>query len=216
MVDFGETPDNVIAFPAGGKAGTPKLPGITDPSSLEREVTVLLAEVRDWTTVSSALGTTKARKVLSKVIETTLARLGDFGGEHLVLDGDPAQPTISCEFEGGDAPVRALRAAIATREGAADTQRSAQPGQRFRIAMGLDTGEITHVSDETLTYQAVGAMRMVAAQLRDFAGPGQIFLTRHVYEEAGPSSLEVETLGDVRISSRGDTKEAFSLTSLSE
>lgn len=216
MVNRGELPDNVIAFPAGGKAGAPKLPGTTDPSSLQREVTVLLAEVRDWTTVSSALGVTEARTVLSKVIEATLARLGDSGGEHLVLDGDPAQPTISCEFEGHDAPVRALRAAMAIRDGVAQMQLSAQPGERFRIAMGLDTGEITHVSDESLTYQAVGAMRMVAARLRDFAGPGQIFLTRHVYEEAGPSSLEVEALGDIRISAHGDTKEAFSLTSLSE
>ena len=216
MVDRGELPDNVIAFPAGGKAGAPELPGITDPSSLQREVTVLLAEVRDWAAVSSALGVTKARTVLSKVLEATLAQLGEAGGEHLVLDGDPAQPTISCEFEGQDAPVRALKAAMAIREGAAEMQESAQPDQRFRMAIGLDTGEITHVSDETLTYQAVGAMRMVAARLRDFAGPGQIFLTRHVYEEAGPSSLQVESLGDIRISARGDTKEAFSLTSLSE
>jgi len=216
MVNREGLPDNVIAFPAGGKAGTPKLPGTADPSNVQREVTVLLAEVRDWTTVSSALGAVKARTLLSKVIEATLAILGDSGGEHLVLDGDPAQPTISCEFEGHDAPIRALRAAVAIREGVADMQRSAPAGQRYRIAMGLDTGEITHVSDESITYQAVGAMRMVAARLRDFAGPGQIFVTRHVYEEARLPSIQVEPLGDVRISAHGDTKEAFSLTSLSE
>lgn len=215
MVDQGQLPDNVIAFPTGGRTANPELPGMAQTASHEREVTVLLAEVRDWKAVSTAVGEDKARQTLSRVIEATLSCLGDFGGEHLVLDGDPAQPTISCEFEGPDAPARALKAAVAIREAVAGAQGQTSP-EVFRMAMGLDTGEITQVSDETLTYQAVGGMRRVAAKLREFAGPGQVFLTRLVYEEAGPSFVQAESLGEIRISTHGETKEAFSLTGLSE
>jgi adenylate cyclase len=210
-------PDNVIAFPPGGKGAAPEptLPGFAETDSQEREVTVLLAELRDWTTVSSTLGVEKARRVLSKVIESVLACLGEFGGEHLVLDGDPAQPSISCDFEGHDAPERALRASVRIRKTVAEMQAPSAPDEHFQVGMGIDAGEITRVSDETLTYQAVGAMRIVAARLRDFAGPGQIFLTRRVYEDVGPGFAVVQPLGDVRISVHGETKEVFSLTNLS-
>ena len=78
---------------------------------------------------------------------------------------------ISGEFEGGDASLRAIRAAVAARQTIAEAQSPAPPEQQFRVAMGIDTGEILQVrADESLTYQAVGAMRMVAARLRDAAG----------------------------------------------
>lgn len=218
MPQEGHLPDNVLAFPQGGKAAAaePTLPGLAETASQEREVTVLLAELRDWSTVSSEMGAERARRVLSKVIDSVLACLGEFDGQHLVLDGDPAQPTVSCEFEGHDAPARALRAAVAIRNTVSETQTPSAPEEQFRVGMGIDAGEITDITDETMTYQAVGAMRMVAARLRDFAGPGQIFLTRRVYEDVDPGFVEVQPLGDIRISVHGETKEAFSLTSLSE
>lgn len=212
-----QLPSNVIRFPSQRRGpAQPSLPGIESEDRNEREVTVLMAEIRDWHVVSEKLSHPQARIALSKTIDAALAALSDAGGQAITLDGDPTQPTFSCEFEGEDAPGRALQAAVSVRRAVAETQSPAPPEEQFRVGMGLDTGEITNVkADDSLTYQAVGAMRMVAARLRDFAGPGQIFLTRAVFEDAGGTAL-VQPLGDVRINVHGETKEAFSLTSLAE
>lgn len=211
-------PANVIPFPSNRRASEQQpLPGI-DPGSRhrQREVTFLLAELRDWPAVSERLGHTAARVALSKTIDAALGSLSDRGAGGITLDGDPAQPTISCEFEGEEAAITALRAAIAIRRAIASAQSPSPPEQQFRIGIGIDKGEITQVrADESLTYEAIGAMRMVASRLRDFAGPGQIFITREVYEEAADIA-QVQPLGDVRINVHGETKEAFSLTALSE
>jgi len=213
-----QLPSNVIRFPADRRASPQSsLPGIDgDQIRHEREVTVLLAEIRDWPAVSEKLGDAQARVTLSRAIDGALAAFGEHGADGITLDGDPSQPTISCEFDGDDGPIRALRAAVAARRAIADSQAPAPPENQFRLGVGLDTGEMMHVkADDQLSYQAVGAMRMVATRLRDFAGPGQVFLTREVYEEAG-GLAQVQPLGEVRINVHGETKEAFSLTALME
>lgn len=213
-----QLPSNVIRFPEGRRSsGQSAIPGLgSDQVRHEREVTVLLAEIRDWPTVCERMGDAQARVALSKAIDGALTALGDQGAEGITLDGDPSQPNISCEFEGNDGPIRALRAAVAARRAIAESQSPAPPENQFRLGVGMDTGEIMHVkADDQLSYQAVGAMGMVAARLRDFAGPGQIFLTREVYEEAG-GLAQVQPLGDVRVNIHGETKEAFSLTALME
>jgi len=213
-----ELPSNVIRFPADRRSSAQSaLPGLgSEQVRNGREVTVLLAEIRDWPAVSEKMGDAQARVALSKAIDGALTALGDQGAAGITLDGDPSQPNISCEFEGHDGPLRALRAAVAARRAVADSQAPAPPETQFRLGVGMDTGEIMHVrADERLSYQTVGAMGMVAARLRDFAGPGQIFLTREVYEEA-EGLAQVQPLGEVRINVHGETKEAFSLTSLME
>lgn len=208
-------PPNVIPFPSHRRQPQqPSLPGVTSREGHhQREVTVLQAELRDWPSVSESLGHERARIAMSKAIDAALAALGDHGAESLTLDGEPTQPTIWCEFEGEDAPARAVRGAVAARSAIAESQ-SVADEDRFRVAIGIDTGEILHVrADESLSYQAVGAMRTVAARLRDFAGPGQIFLTRAVLDGAG-GIAEAQPLGDVRINVHGETKEAFSLVEL--
>jgi class 3 adenylate cyclase len=209
-------PSNVIRFPADRRASSqPALTGIgSDQVRHEREVTVLVAEIRDWPTVRERIGDAQARVTLSKAIDGALAAFGEQGADGITLDGDPSQPNISCEFDGDDGPIRALRAAVAARRAVADSQAPSPPESQFRLGVGLDTGEMMHVrADDQLSYQAVGAMRMVAARLRDFAGPGQVFLTREVYEAAG-GLAQVQPLGEVRINIHGETKEAFSLTAL--
>jgi class 3 adenylate cyclase len=210
-------PSNVIRFPGGRTAAEQSsLPGLSEVDHHEREVTVLLAELRDWSSVSEQLGHAQARVALSKAIDAALGALANEGGAQLTLDGDPAQPTIACEFEGGGASLRALRGAVAARRAIAESQSPAAPDQQFRVGVGIDTGQILKVrADESLTYEAIGAMRTVAARLRDFAGPGQIFLTRHVLEES-EGLAEVQPLGDVRINVHGEVKEAFSLTGLTD
>ena len=64
-----------------------------------------------------------------------------------------------------------------------------------------------------VSFQAVGTVRMFATRLQEFAGPGQIFLSRATYAES-LGAAKVRSIGPVRTNADGDTSEAFCLTEL--
>lgn len=210
------TPDetsNVIPFPTHRRTQAQEaLP--LEPSDDEREVTIVRAMIRGWEQVVPEVGGTQARVGLGRATSAALEVLGDAGGMSIVVDGDPTAPALGCEIAGPGSAVAALRAAVAMRRAVATAQSPAPPEHQFRIGIGLDRGTIVRVqASEQLAFDAVGPMRMVAEKLRDFAGPGQIFLSRRIYE-ASEGQAQVQPLGDVRINIHGESEEAFSLVDL--
>jgi class 3 adenylate cyclase len=208
-----DDPSNVIPFPAHRRAATQAaLP--LDEGEGERRVTLLLAALRGWEQVVAELGTAQARVGLGRATSAALEVLGDAGARSITVDGDPVAPALGCEFEGETSALDALKTAVAMRRAVASAQSPAPPEHQFRIGIGLDHGTIVTVqASEHLSFDAVGTMRMVAEKLRDFAGPGQIFLSRRVLE-ACEEAVETQRLGDIRINIHGEAEEAFSLTDL--
>lgn len=208
-----EPPSNVIPFPSHRRGGAqPALP--LDDGEAERDVTLLLTALHGWAQVTAAVGTAQARVGLARATSAALEALGRAGATSIVVDGDPTEPAISGEFDGPESTIEALRAAVAVRHAVSTAQSPAPPEHQFRVGTGLDRGTVVTVrAGDELTFDAIGPMRMVAGKLRDFAGPGQVFMSRRVYEAAG-GEVQVRPLGDMRINIHGETEEAFSLTDL--
>jgi class 3 adenylate cyclase len=210
-----EDPSNVIPFPSHRRVAAQAALPLTDHEG-ERVVTLLMAALRGWEQVLGELGTTQARVSLGRSTSAALEVLGDAGALAITVDGDPVSPAISCEFEGVDPAQDALRAAVSLRRAVASAQSPAPPEQQFRVGMGMDHGTIVTVqASEALSFDAVGTMRMVAEKLRDFAGPGQVFLTRRVLDASGGIAT-AQQLGDIRINIHGEIEEAFSLTGIDD
>lgn len=214
-----DPPDNVIPFP-GRRTDDAAAFGADDAPQYEPSstVTVVLGELRGWTVVSEQMGREDAERGLSLSVEALLGALGESNAEDLTLEGDATQPGFSCGFEGNDGAIRALRAAQRGRRAVEDAQEALPAEKRFRVSIGVSTGEVrsaTTVGDDPVSFRSVGAIKMFAARLRDFAGAGQIFLSADTYEEA-KSAAVVTPLGDVRVNAYGDTRTAYSLTELQE
>jgi class 3 adenylate cyclase len=227
----GEPGDNVIQFPVripqdgvqeellpSGQRGERE--SESDPTPIQtksarrrqRRETVLLAELRGWGSISERIGPAQAERALSNAVDRAIASLLTSEAEEPMIEGDPTQPALSGVFLDPDSCVRALRAAADLRHAVAEAQFPAPAENQFRIGIGLDSGDVTSITNEDdVTFEAVGPVRMFAAKLRDFAGAGQVFMSADVYLDAR-DLVHVRSLGQVRVNTHGDTREAFSLT----
>jgi class 3 adenylate cyclase len=223
MDDLG--PSNVVPFPAhrrgsiedtlSGFAGHEGAEGWFTERA-ERPVTSLFVELRGWRTIVDVAGPIPAEEILARVVRRALEALSALGAVELTVGGEPMQPVLSCWFEGEDHGLRALLAASAVREAAEAEQVPALPGHRFQACAGLSSG--TMVDAEIggaggLRFRSVGIIRMFAARLQEFAGPGQVFLSRDTAAAAGPPAM-VRSIGDVRVNAAGERREAFLLVGL--
>ncbi len=176
-------------------------------------MTLLLAEIRGWGEIAERIGRQQAERALSGAIDHALTALTEMGGHEVTLEGEPNQPAMSATFEGQTASIRALQAAVALRHAVTQAQSPAPAEDQFRVGIGVSTGDVADLETESGSVKKVGATRMIASRLREFAGAGQVFLSSTTYQEAG-SVAAVRPLGEVRINAYGDRADAYCLTDL--
>jgi class 3 adenylate cyclase len=218
-------PSNVVPFPAhrrgsiedtlSGFAGHEGAEGwFTE--RVERPVTSLFVELRGWRTIVDLAGPTEAEDTLARVVRGALEALSELGARELTVGGEPMQPVLSCWFDGEGHGLRGLLAASAVRQAADAAQLSALPGHRFQACAGLSSGTVVDAEvgvGGDLRFRSVGTIRMFAARLQEFAGPGQVFLSRDTAEAAGPRA-RVRSIGEVRVNAAGERREAFLLIAI--
>ncbi len=201
--------DNVIPFP-----GTGAQPQLGDAVGPERALTILMAELRGWIDIVEHIGESAAQRALSTAIDRILDVLGRRGAVDIIVEGGATQPTVSAAFEGPNGPLKGLDAAVAIRRAVSRAQSPAPPEHQFRVGTGVDSGEVVASrTPDGVPFDAVGTIRMCAAKLKDFAGPGQIFLSEAVYARTDHLAT-AQPLGAVRVNPHGDTQDAYSLTDL--
>jgi class 3 adenylate cyclase len=218
-------PSNVIPFPAhrrgtiedtlSGFAGRDRAEGWFTERA-ERPATSLFVELRGWRTIVDLAGPVQAEETLARVVHRALEALSALGAGELTVGGEPMQPVLSCWFEGEGHGLRGLLAASAVREAADEAQLSALPGHRFQACAGLSSGTVVDAAvgaEADLRFRSVGTIRMFAARLQEFAGPGQVFLSRDTAEAAAPRA-RVRSIGEVRVNAAGERREAFLLTGI--
>lgn len=208
-----ETTENVVALgplratPRGVRSEAAEPP----PAGSSRGTTLVLAELRGWWTVVDRLGPGRPEEVLAGCIEEGLHALASFGGLDVTLAGDPRQPVLAARFEGPEHTLRALQAATALRAAVAGAQEPAPPGEQLHACIGVSTGDVTETTlGPGVRVRSVGTIRLLAARLQEFAGPGQVFLCVDTFRRAA-ECLRVQPLGEVRVNPWGERREAFCL-----
>ncbi|MEX0991656.1 MAG: hypothetical protein WD004_05235 [Actinomycetota bacterium] len=201
--------DNVIPFPGAG--AQPQLGDAVEP---ERALTIVMAELRGWSDIVERIGEQPAQRSLASAIDRVLDVLGQRGATNITVEGGANQPTVAAAFEGPNGPIRGLDAAVAIRRAVSRAQSPAPPEHQFRVGTGVDAGEV--VASQTpdgVPFDAVGTIRMCAAKLKDFAGPGQIFFSETIFARTDHLAT-AQSLGAVRVNPHGETQDAYSLTDL--
>jgi len=177
---------------AGG--GGVELGGVLQP------VTVLFADIRNFTQLSEHLDAHEVVRLLNEFFTAMTTVILDAGGTLDKYIGDCVMALFGAPVPAADDVQRAVQAAI-------NMQRSA----RTPIGVGLHTGNavVGNIgSAQRLQYTAIGDTVNVAARLVSLASPGQIIVSEEIRNLAGGS---FQPLGAVELKGRRQKVNAYSL-----
>lgn len=173
-----------------------------------KQVSVLFCDLVSSATIAEGMDPEEFRDLLDRYLAVVFDQVAR--GEGLVnqIAGDGVMALFGAPLAHEDAPVRAVQAAIAVRDGLAalsDSLRSeGRPALTARI--GLNTGPVivgTVGGDLKLDYTAIGDTTNLAARLQSLARPGAILVSdslqrlvgdRFSLRPLGPQAIRGKTL----------------------
>jgi adenylate cyclase len=171
-------------------------------SSHRRQVAMLFADLRGWTTFAEAVEPEELMRVLGEFHETIGRLVKRFDATVGFLQGDGVQLFFNDPIEIPDAALRAVRLGCALREAMSELtpqwqKRGYNLGFGAGIALGFATcGEVGF--EGRYDYAAIGAVTNLASRLADEAVAGQILITQRLYAEV-EDVVEVEPVGEMRL-----------------
>jgi class 3 adenylate cyclase len=172
------------------------------PRCERKQVTVLIADVSGFTTLSAQLDPEQVSEIMHRTFDVVLEAVHEHGGTVNQFLGDGVMALFDedrLEHHAG----RALDAALAIQEHIETVRREVRRiyGLEFRIRIGINTGPVvigTIGAALRSDYTATGATASAALGLLQIAEPGQIVVTertralaagRHGFAEFGAMPL---------------------------
>jgi adenylate cyclase len=196
---------------------------LKDPERLiltgeRRPVTVLFCDLRGFTLLSERLGPEDVVSLLNQfydlMIEATFRNEG-------TLDkflGDAVMATFGAPMAHPDHALRAVRTAVAMREGIErlSRRRIRRGGEPIAVGIGVSTGEAvagTVGTEDRMEYTVVGDSVNVAARLESTAKPMQILISARTYQEV-KGAVKARPLGVVRVRGKEEEIEVYEVLHL--
>jgi adenylate cyclase len=167
--------------------------------SHRREVAMLFADLRGWTSFVDAVEPEELMRVLSEFHGTIGGLVREFDATVGFLEGDGVQLFFNDPVEVPDAALRAIRLGCALREQMAELiPRWRKRGHELDMGAGIALGYATcgEVGFEGRSdYAAIGAVTNLASRLADEATAGQVLIAQRLYAEV-EGQVEVEPAGE--------------------
>jgi adenylate cyclase len=196
---------------------------LKDPERLvltgeRRDVTVLFCDIRGFTPLSERLSPEEVVLLLNDfydlMIDATFRQEG-------TLDkflGDAVMAVFGAPIAHPDHPLRAIRTALAMREGVERlSKRRIRVGtDPMTVGIGVSTGEAvagTVGTEERMEYTVVGDTVNLAARLEGAAKPMQILMSGRTYREV-KGFVEARPLGSLRVRGKEDEVEVYEVLRL--
>jgi adenylate cyclase len=187
--------------------------------SHRRQVTMLFADLRGWTSFVDAVEPEELMRVLREFHDVVGALVKRFEATVGFLEGDGVQLFFNDPIEVDDAPLRAVRLGCALRQEMAElTPLWQKRGYDLDFGAGLALGYATCGEvgfDGRSDYAAVGAVTNLASRLADEATGGQILVAQRLYAEI-EELVEVEPAGDFVLKGFQRPVAAFNVLSVRE
>ncbi len=196
---------------------------LKDPEHLilsgeRREVTVLFCDMRGFTPLSERLSPEEVVLLLNDfytlMIETTFKHDG-------TLDkfmGDAVMAIFGAPIRHADHSERAVRTALAMREGMVDlNERRRREGKEpIEIGIGVSAGEAvagTVGTEDRMEYTVVGDSVNLGARLGANAGPAQILISQRTWEHV-TDAVDARHLGPLRVKGKEEQVEVYEVLGL--
>jgi class 3 adenylate cyclase len=180
----------------------------------EREVTVLMADLRGFTPFSEQALPEQVVAMLNAYYSAIVPVILDEGGTVVQFVGDAVMAVFNAPTRQPDHALRSARAALRLQEATAQVAAGRPEWPRFRVGLNSGPALVGNVgSAEFRNFACIGDTTNLAARLEGLAEPGQVVIgstTRDLLDHVA----EVESLGPVAVKGKRDPVEAFVLRGL--
>jgi class 3 adenylate cyclase len=192
-------------------------------SSLEGErklVTVLFADVANYTSMSEKLDPEEVRQVMDGCFQVLLDEIHRYEGTINQFTGDGAMALFGAPVAHEDHAQRACYAALAIQralEGYGDRVRK-ECGVDFKMRVGLNSGPVIVGSignDLKMDYSAVGDTVNLASRMESTARPGAALVSENTYRMAR-DFFEFQPLGKLKVKGKEEPVAAYELLRVGE
>jgi adenylate cyclase len=187
--------------------------------SHRRQVAMLFADLRGWTSFVDAVEPEELMRVLGEFHARIGGLVRQFDATVGFLEGDGVQLFFNDPIEVPDAALRAVRLACALREKMAElTPQWHKLGYDLGCGTGIALGYATcgEVGFEGRSdYAAIGAVTNLASRLADEAAAGQILIEQRLYAEV-EDAVEVQPVGEFKLRGLRRPIVAFNVTAVRE
>lgn len=192
---------------------------IEDPRALHlggetREITVISADVRGFTSLSERLPSAEVMRLLNTYLDIMVKEIWEENGTITGFWGDELMAIFNAPLEQENHAVRALRATWKMRVAVQAHQQSQHQDYPISFGFGVNTGEamVGNIgSRERLqNYTAIGDAVNVAARLQKNASDNNILLNNSTYERAH-QFVQVSMLPPLEVRNRAEKLDVFCL-----
>jgi adenylate cyclase len=184
----------------------------------EQEVSVLFADLADFTTFADGRSATEVIEMLNAywgaVVPAVVEREG---GLIERFAGDSILAVFNALGDHPDHAVRAVRAAIAIRDRSADVRKS-DDWPQFRVGVNTGVAVIGNVgAGPQRSFAVIGDTTNIAARLQGLSTPGHITIASRTVDEVNSEAgvtINVRPLGLTVLKGKSEPMEAFELLSM--
>ena len=187
--------------------------------SHRRNVAMLFADLRGWTSFVDAVEPEELMQVLREFHDTVGGLVRRFDATVGFLEGDGVQLFFNDPHEIPDASLRAVQLACALREEMASLiPLWRKRGYDLDLGAGIALGHATcgEVGFEGRSdYAAIGSVTNLASRLADEAKAGQVLITQRLHAEVD-EDVEVEPIGELALKGFRRPVPAFNVLAVHE
>jgi adenylate cyclase len=182
---------------------------------VNQEVTVLFADIRDFTPMSENLEPGRVVEILNEYFTRATDVIFDNGGMLDKYIGDSVMAVFGAPISKGNDAKNAVNAAIQIQRLLIELNRdaAARKWPELRVGIGINTGTAVAGnigSPKRLDYTVVGDTVNTAQRLMANAEGGQILISHSTAATLG-GSFDVEQLPDLRVKGRSEAVKVFSV-----
>ena len=185
-----------------------------------KQVTVLFADVCNYTGISEALDPEEVHRLMDGCFEILTREIHRFEGTVNQFTGDGVMALFGAPIAHEDAPQRAIRAALAVQEAlcAFAEEVQSQRGVGFQMRIGINTGTVVvgKIGDDLrMDYTAAGDTTNLAARLQSLAEPGAV-LAGELTHRLTEGFFEFLDMGPLKIKGKSLPAAAYQVTGLKD
>lgn len=185
-----------------------------------RHIAVLFVDIRGFTTMSESLQPEEVVEILNEYLGLTTQAIFDNGGTLDKFVGDAAMAVFNAPFDLDDYIFRAVATAWDMQAGAdriAEKFRK-RYGKSVSFGIGVNCGNavVGNIGcDFRMDYTAIGDTVNTAARLESNAGPGQILISKDVYE-AVKDRVAVTPIGEIPLKGKSNGVFVYQIDNVTE
>jgi len=196
---------------------------LTTRSSIEGErklVTVLFADVANYTSLSEKLDPEEVHQIMDGCFEVLMDEIHRYEGTIDKFTGDGVMALFGAPVAHEDHAQRACYAALVIQKtiGEYGEKIEKEYGLEFKMRVGIDSGIVIVSSvgnDLKMDYTAIGDPVNLASRMEGLAEPGTVYVTGDTFKLTA-GFFHFESLGKVSVRGKEEPVEAYMLVAPSE